>query len=113
LIFAIIALGRRTMNTPEEGLTVEGFNAAIETYLVAQCEKTDEGYRCKKCGSKIMQTTCYASIHSTEFSEVHTGSGEVKRLPLPYCPTCEGKPTETTTCIHEPFFRKGPFALSL
>ena len=87
------------MEAPRERLTLQGFNAEITNYFAEHCEKTESGYKCKKCEAVIQQTTLWVSIHTTLFEEC-AGYGEVKRFPLPYCPRCEGEPKKISTCVH-------------
>lgn len=77
------------------------FEKAVAEH-VAQCydKKVTGEYVCKKCGSEIRQTTCYVSIHSSKFDDVCVGIGKVDQKPLPYCPICEGRPNNISTCVH-------------
>ena len=65
----------------------------------ATYEKTDDGFKCKKCGSLIQQTTLYVSIHHKLFPSC-AGSGEVQQVNYPYCPKCEGEPETVRGCVH-------------
>ena len=78
----------------------QDFNNAIESHVERFYEKTENGYKCKKCGAEIQQTTCTISIHTRLFDTRCVGTGEVRRVPLPYCLKCEGEPKNTSTCIH-------------
>jgi len=91
------------MNAPTGGMSLEDFQKAMESHVSLNYHETQDGYVCNKCGTKIQQTTCFASIHTAEFGDCHAGSGEVRRFPLPFCPECEGVPSKTDTCIHIPF----------
>ena len=66
------------------------------------CAESPEATHCNACGSIIQQTTLYATVHDGGFSNC-AGHGEVERLALPYCPTCEPDVSEEMqrTCIHE------------
>lgn len=92
------------MEAPQNGMSSEDFNGTIKAHIAANYEKTQNGYKCKKCGSDVIQATGYASIHSTEFGDTCAGSGKVEQFPLPYCPNCEGEPTNLQTCVHVPLF---------
>ncbi len=63
-------------------------------------EKQDDGYYCRKCGSRVMQTTCYASIHLKIFEPACAGSGKVERINYPFCPKCDGDISYATACCH-------------
>lgn len=76
-------------------LTVE----VIENWAT-RFEKEDDGYRCPGCGSPIMQTTCYVSIHWKLFGSSCAGSGKVLRLNYPFCPKCDGEIDYVTACYH-------------
>lgn len=89
------------MDVPRGPQTPEQYNAAIMSWEKEWVEKRGDEYVCRKCGSTIMQTTAYVSIHSTEFPGC-TGGGECQQLPLPYCPKCEGEPKVRSTCVHVP-----------
>jgi len=64
-------------------------------------EKTEDGYRCRTCGERIMQTTLYISIHIKEFKTC-AGPGRVLTVNFPYCPNCEGEPRTARACVHVP-----------
>ncbi len=88
------------MNAPAGMRPMESLQADIDKHLASTAEPKSEEreYKCKKCGADILFTTCYVSIHIKGFS--CAGMGEVQRLSLPFCPTCEGPPTKTSTCAH-------------
>jgi hypothetical protein len=65
-------------------------------------ERTKKGFRCPDCHSKIMQTTCYVSLHALEFEPQHAGPGRVVHINYPYCPKCDGKLEYVTACFHTP-----------
>lgn len=65
-------------------------------------QKVEHGYQCKTCGSAIQHTTCYVSLHATEFEPQHAGPGRVAHLTYPYCPQCDGKLEYVTACFHTP-----------
>lgn len=92
------------MNAPPRGLCRTEFNGFIGRHCWERYTKSTGGRVCKKCGSRILQVAGFASVHAVEFGDHCAGDGDVKRFPLPYCPNCEGKPTETSTCIHVPMF---------
>lgn len=58
--------------------------------------------RCNQCNAIIEQTTLYATVHINPPGGC-AGYGEVTKLALPYCPTCEpDMPAEAQrTCAHE------------
>lgn len=88
------------MNTPSGRLSTNQFNQVISDHIKENYKQNDTGgMDCIKCGSEIQQTTCVVSIHDKRFSGC-VGGGEVKTVPLPYCPKCEGVPQNVSTCIH-------------
>lgn len=89
------------MEAPSMGLSVQMFDETISQHIFTHYKSDNtEGMICEKCGTEIQQTTCFVSIHDKRFSGC-TGDGEVRRVPLPYCPKCEGIPKRTSTCIHD------------
>jgi len=56
-------------------------------------EKKQE-WRCNKCGSVILSHTQIVSLHLREMPLA--GFGETVRKEIPYCPKCEGKPSDTS-----------------
>ena len=85
------------MNAPEGKRSQAAIQADIDRWVE---EHVDDAC-CETCGAIVQQTTLYASVH--EFADVCAGSGQVIRLPLPYCNTCEPSVAGQTqrTCIHE------------
>ncbi|GAI75898.1 unnamed protein product [marine sediment metagenome] len=63
-------------------------------------EKRDGGHYCKVCGSQVMQTTCYVSIHLKMFEPACVGSGKVEKINYPFCPKCDGDIDHVTACYH-------------
>ena len=63
-------------------------------------EKRDGYFYCRKCGSQIMQTTCYMSIHDKLFEPKCVGGGEVRKVNCPYCLKCDGDIDYVTACCH-------------
>ena len=63
-------------------------------------EKTGEDFHCKPCGCRVMQTTCYVSVHLKAFEPEHAGPGRVIKVNFPYCPKCDGKIDHATACFH-------------
>ena len=88
------------MEAPVKGLSPEDLVKKFEDHIKDHYEKVNGVNVCKKCGTRVEQVTCYISVHSKMFSSC-TGGGEVKQVPLPYCPKCEGVPKNTSTCMHE------------
>lgn len=89
------------MNAPTGMRSLDDIMGDIRQHEVIHYEPDGlGGFRCKKCGAKIQQTTCTVSVHTNQFSNVCAGGGEVLQLPLPYCSSCEGMPTHTSTCVH-------------
>lgn len=69
-------------------------------------DKTKKGFRCRKCRSRIKQTTCCVSIHVKEFESSHAGPGRVVEINYPYCPKCDGKIDYVQACYHVPMFKR-------
>jgi hypothetical protein len=69
-------------------------------------EKTKTGFRCQECHSRILQTTCYVSIHAKELEPSHAGSGRVVKINYPYCPKCDGKLDYARACYHVSVFKR-------
>lgn len=67
----------------------------------AKFDKGEDGFfYCKVCGSEIMQTTCYVSIHTKLFEPQCVGSGRVEHINYPYCPKCDGSIDYVRACYH-------------
>lgn len=69
-------------------------------------EKTKKGFRCRKCRSQILQTTCHVSIHLKEFEPSCAGPGKVVKINYPYCPKCDGKIDYARACYHVPIMKR-------
>jgi hypothetical protein len=76
----------------------------IEGWLT-KYEKREDGYYCQQCGSRTLQTTCYVSIHASEFEPAHAGPGHVVHIIYPYCPKCDGEIDHATACYHAPILQ--------
>jgi len=63
-------------------------------------EKRDTGSYCRVCGSRVMQTTCYTSIHLKVFEPTCAGPGKVEKINYPFCPECDGDIDHVTACYH-------------
>jgi len=90
------------MEAPPKGMSAAAFNEFMKGEIESRYEQRDGQWVCKTCGGTVQQTTCYVSEHASEFGETHAGDGEVRRIALPYCPSCEGVPQNTSTCVHMP-----------
>ncbi len=92
------------MNAPEGMRSLSAIVADIDKWVADNTDNATppEDIHCKTCSAVIQQTTLYASVHESGWSNC-AGFGEVKNLALPYCPTCEPNvPAETQrTCVHE------------
>ena len=88
---------------PLEKVSPQEFLAAGQRYLTERCEVKDGRIVCKACGTGIREFIVSVSVHYAlpGFLDC-TGSGHVRVLPVPYCPTCEGPPRKKTSCIHVP-----------
>ena len=100
------------MEAPQGRMSPEEFEKTMAMQSDARYQYVEGGgYRCKNCGSEVLQTTLYVSVHSSEFGDSCAGSGKVVKVPLPYCPKCEGEPKNFTTCIHIPMLPLAPLYL--
>lgn len=88
------------MEAPPGGMLVKEFNECRKREIESRYEKRENGWFCKKCGAKVQKVTCYVSEHEIASGGQHAGTGSVQKIPLPYCPQCEGKPQNTSTCVH-------------
>lgn len=88
------------MEAPAKRKTQEEFDAEVNAHLDAKCVQINGVWHCKECNGKISTATCFVSLHTVLF-DTCAGGGEVRQKPLPYCPTCEGKPKQVQTCVHE------------
>ncbi len=88
------------MDAPPGMMSPREFNEFLARHTTEHYEKQGEKYVCKKCGADIWETTGQASLHSTEFGDLCSGTGEVRCFALPYCPNCEGSPKQVSTCVH-------------
>lgn len=85
--------------TPAGMGSPESLENEIAAHVAANYDESASGYTCKRCSSPIMQTTLYVSVHTRAFNNC-AGSGEVRHVPLPFCPKCEGEPDTPRSCIH-------------
>lgn len=87
------------MNAPEGKRPLAAIRADIHRWV----EEHIENACCRTCSAIIQQTTLYVSVHLSVFGKACAGHGEVIRLALPYCSTCEPEVARQTqrTCIHE------------
>lgn len=83
------------------GLSTDEANEFMEKRNEKYIKDTDL-YKCPGCGSAIMQTTLFISIHDQRFSGMCAGGGEVQKINYAYCPQCEPDiPNETLrACVH-------------
>ncbi len=92
------------MKAPIGMRPLSAIRADIDEWVAENSEGViggEELYR-HTCGTILRQTTLYATIHETILATC-AGYGDVKKLALPYCPTCEPDVSAETqrTCIHE------------
>lgn len=83
------------------GLSADEANEWFEKRNEALYRKEPDGLACKKCNATIMQTTLFISMH--DYASVFggcTGSGQVQKVNLAYCPNCEGEPKMASACVH-------------
>lgn len=87
------------MNAPEGKRPRAAIQADIDRWVSEHMD----GAHCRTCSAVVQQTTLYASVHDIRCCDACAGFGEVVRLPLPYCNTCEPEVANQMqrTCIHE------------
>ncbi len=92
------------MKSPAGMRAQSAIQADIDQWVADNTGNTESGGSicCNKCNTVIQATTLYASVHESGWSNC-AGFGEVKKLPLPYCPACEPDvpKNDQRTCIHE------------
>ena len=65
-------------------------NEDIRQWLEAEATKTEDGYKCVKCGNSLMSRTVHCSIHDGySLFGTHAGAGQVHRFGVPECPNEE------------------------
>ncbi len=64
-------------------------------FLVSEEDK----YYCAHCNSLLRGLHTYISEHDSMWSTC-AGSGQVRRILVPYCPNCESEPEEHG-CLHD------------
>lgn len=95
------------MDMPTEKLSRDEFNRFFARYKAIHYRRCATGYVCKKCGADILEVDAEASIHYADFNNKCSDSGETQSFGLPFCPTCEGVPERTRTCVHLQEFPPG------
>ncbi len=84
------------MKTPTK-ITLEEFLRRSQAYLLDDC--MPERYICTKCSRQIETVTASVSIHDSPFPHQCVGTGNVVKMPIPYCPNCEACPA-LSGCLH-------------
>jgi len=59
----------------------------------------EDGITCRHCDEPIAERIVYLSIHDSRF-EACAGPGQVLKVVLPYCPSCEE--LDRAGCLHIP-----------
>ncbi len=98
--------GMTKMEAPRKGLSQEDLNEAVRIHCRQMYEEAQTGWICKGCGAEVQFTPCHVSVHCTPPGGMCSGFGNVEKFPLPYCPSCEGMPASTSTCVHIGSHRK-------
>lgn len=80
-------------------LTLSEFDKALTRHIETHYVIRDHEYHCRECGSQIEYATGDIAVHDRRFPDC-AGPGRVLNVPLPYCPKCEGSPTEVRGCVH-------------
>ncbi len=88
------------MEPPKPKQSKTEFLQTIRAWVNGHCIENAGIYVCRECGRRILWTTCEVSIHTRSTLSRCSGAGKVRRVPLPFCPECEGPPKNTSTCIH-------------
>jgi hypothetical protein len=88
------------MDTPEK-ISPMLFERRLRTHIAAHYNTAGrQGWQCKKCGGTIIRLTAALSLHDARFSNLCAGAGEVRLIPIPYCPKCDPVP-KASGCLHE------------
>lgn len=80
-------------------LTPLELDKAIAEHVDANYVVEDDQYHCRKCDARIEYARGEIAVHDRRFPGC-AGPGRVLDVPLPYCPKCEGPPTELRGCVH-------------
>lgn len=81
-------------------MKAEEAETLINQWLKKNAEKTEEGWICKRCGTRLMGRGERVSIHE-DYSRfrMHAGMGETKEIIIPYCTKCDREPTIHIGCL--------------
>lgn len=81
-------------------MRAEEAQSLIDNWLEEHAKKTDKGWICKRCGSRLMGKAEKVSIHE-DYSRfgTHAGMGKTKEIIIPYCPKCDKEPTIHIDCL--------------
>ncbi len=93
------------MNAPSR-LSPLQLDETITQHIGTNYVIQDGEYHCRNCGMLINYAVGNISVHD-EQSQVCAGAGRVLNVPLPYCPRCEGLPSEVRGCVHIGAFANG------
>ena len=89
------------MDAPEPRLDEAQFLGVIVEHIRIRYDLTPETtLLCKECGATVEQVVGTLSVHDRIFGDACVGQGQTIPIKLPFCPTCEGPPKRTATCIH-------------
>jgi hypothetical protein len=87
------------MNTPKR-ISLEQFMQERAEWGAEHCVEREDGVEvCAECGAPIEEAQPYISLHDARFGEACAGCGQVLRLAIPYCPSCEEIPA-ASGCLH-------------
>jgi len=84
-------------------MKVEEFNELMkkhheedQKYLKERCEKIEDKWICKKCGSTLLAFKIAHPVHNgfSMFGGSHAGAGRCEYEERPYCPKCDGEKAE-------------------
>lgn len=67
------------------------------TILTESTRQSDGGWKHDKCGTELLGANVHHPIHDGPFPL--SGYGNVEIEVVPYCPTCEPKPSESGSVI--------------
>lgn len=87
------------------------FAIARQKWIEKHCHTDGELQRCTSCNTPIEIIDAFISVHDARFRDICAGGGQVVKVIVPFCPSCESRPSEFG-CIHEMPFRGNNPALS-
>jgi hypothetical protein len=97
------------LEIPRDGLTFVGLEEAIRAEAWRRYRRKGTNIVCRACGTGVDVVRGTASVcferhgrqtDGARYERPCGGGGDVEEFYLPFCPRCEGKPKQTSTCVH-------------